>query len=85
MTDITPADPQDTIVVEAGTRPGYVQIRFTNKPDAAVRDVLKERKFRWSSANKVWYGKIEALPPEYDIYITPTLRKTLAAGQAQAS
>ena len=35
---------------------GSLEITFDNKPSDAVRDVLKENKFRWHKAKKVWYG-----------------------------
>jgi N12 class adenine-specific DNA methylase len=38
---------------------GTLEIRFDSKPGENVRDVLKENKFRWSSKNKLWYGKAD--------------------------
>ena len=35
---------------------GSLEITFDSKPSEAVRDVLKENKFRWHKAKKVWYG-----------------------------
>ena len=35
---------------------GSLEITFDGKPSEAVRDVLKENKFRWHKAKKVWYG-----------------------------
>ena len=35
---------------------GSLEITFESKPSDAVRDVLKENKFRWHKAKKVWYG-----------------------------
>ena len=35
---------------------GSLEITFDSKPSDAVRDVLKENKFRWHKAKKVWYG-----------------------------
>lgn len=40
-----------------GTQPGYVQVQFSEKPSADVLAALKQRKFKWSSKNKLWYGK----------------------------
>ena len=35
---------------------GSLEITFDGKPSESVRDVLKENKFRWHKAKKVWYG-----------------------------
>ena len=38
---------------------GSLEIAFDGKPSEAVRDVLKENKFRWHKTKKVWYGKAD--------------------------
>ena len=38
---------------------GSLEITFEGKPSQAVRDVLKENKFRWHKTKKVWYGKTD--------------------------
>ena len=38
---------------------GSLEITFEGKPSQAVRDVLKENKFRWHKVKKVWYGKAD--------------------------
>lgn len=43
--------------IHDNTERGTIEISFTEKPDADVRDILKQHKFRWSKTNKVWYGK----------------------------
>lgn len=53
------------IEVRAGTRAGYSEIVFSDKPDNETRSSLKAASFRWSPTNKVWYGKTENLPSEY--------------------
>ena len=35
---------------------GSLEITFDGKPSESVRDVLKENKFRWHKAKKLWYG-----------------------------
>ena len=35
---------------------GSVEISFSEKPAAAVRDALKALRFRWHKKNSVWYG-----------------------------
>ena len=43
--------------IHDNTERGTIEISFTEKPDADVRDILKQYKFRWSKTNRVWYGK----------------------------
>lgn len=43
--------------IHDNTERGTIEISFTEKPGADVRDILKQYKFRWSKANRVWYGK----------------------------
>ena len=38
---------------------GSLEITFDGKPSEAVRDVLKENKFRWHREKKLWYGYAE--------------------------
>lgn len=38
---------------------GSLEISFAGKPDAAIRDVLKDHKFRWNGKKGVWYGKAD--------------------------
>lgn len=47
----------DGFSIAPNTERGTLEIRFDSKPSEEVRDVLKENKFRWSSKNKLWYGK----------------------------
>lgn len=35
---------------------GSLEVVFTDKPSAAVRDALKALRFRWHSVKKCWYG-----------------------------
>lgn len=58
---VNAGDPSATYTVEAGTREGFVQLRFTAKPTADVRANLKANGFRWSGSNGVWYGPKAAL------------------------
>jgi len=53
--------------VREGTKPGYVEILFNDKPDKDVRDVLKHSGFRWSRNNGLWYGKFEKLPNQFNL------------------
>ena len=49
-----------------------IEIKFNEKPSAAILDVLKANKFRWNGKKKVWYGKtsheaiMEALDQAYE-------------------
>lgn len=38
---------------------GTLEIKFEGKPSEAIRDVLKEKGFRWHRVKQVWYGKGE--------------------------
>lgn len=38
---------------------GSLEISFDGKPDASIRDVLKDHKFRWNGKKGVWYGKAD--------------------------
>lgn len=42
-----------------GTRPGYVQLAFGEKPGPSVIEQLKDAGFRWNMATKVWWGRAE--------------------------
>ena len=46
----------DRFTIEA-TKGGTVYVTFPGKPDAAVRDALKEQGFKWSPKKKAWYAK----------------------------
>ena len=35
---------------------GSLEINFDGKPCEAVRDALKELRFRWHNVRRVWYG-----------------------------
>lgn len=36
---------------------GSIDVKFEEKPSEAVRDALKQNKFRWNGKRRVWYGK----------------------------
>ena len=38
---------------------GSLEIKFDGKPSEAIRNVLKENKFRWHNKKGIWYGKGE--------------------------
>jgi len=48
-----------------GTRAGFIQIKFEEKPNVEIRNELKDAGFRWSRHNSVWYGRSENLPVRY--------------------
>lgn len=52
----------DSVTVRGGTKPGYSEVLFPAKPEQSVIEKLKSAGYRWSSFNKVWYGKTENLP-----------------------
>lgn len=43
--------------ITPNTERGTLEITFDSKPPEGVRDALKANKFRWSSKNKLWYGR----------------------------
>lgn len=50
------------ITLRDGTKDGYVELLFDGKPEQGIIDDLKSNGFRWSSRNKLWYGKQDRLP-----------------------
>lgn len=45
-----------TYNITRNTQFDSIEISFDGKPSEAVRDALKDLKFRWHSVKKVWYG-----------------------------
>ena len=56
--EVTPVAEKDAygFTISDNVEHGSLEITFDSKPSDAVRDVLKENKFRWHKAKKVWYG-----------------------------
>ena len=54
--------------VQNGTRPGYCEIYFTDKPETEQRSELRSAGFRPSKAGGRWhwYGLVSRLPARYD-------------------
>ena len=52
---VTETDPYGFTVTDNVER-GSLEITFDDKPSEAVRNALKENKFRWNGKKKVWYG-----------------------------
>lgn len=48
--------------IRPGTRAGYSEVVFGNKPPADVRAALKAAGYRWSRHNSCWYGRTDNLP-----------------------
>ncbi|MFN0131252.1 MAG: hypothetical protein ACKVW3_01775 [Phycisphaerales bacterium] len=64
------AAPQGTASVEgvaigAGTRPGYLEIRFPEKPAPEVLGELKAAGFRWALRSACWYGLGTRIPERF--------------------
>ena len=49
----------DAFTITDNAEYGTLEIKFEGKPSEAVRNVLKENKFRWHKQKGVWYGKGE--------------------------
>lgn len=45
-----------TYEIRQNTKYNSLEVYFDGKPSEAVRTALKEKKFRWHSVNKCWYG-----------------------------
>ena len=56
---------------------GSIEVKFSEKPSEAIRDVLKANKFRWNGKRQIWYGKTtheairEALDQAYAAEASP--------------
>lgn len=46
-----------TAIMSINAKLNGIEITFTGKPSAAVRDTLKGSGFRWHKAKKIWYAK----------------------------
>lgn len=55
----TTTDEGDAFTITDNAEFGTLEIKFDGKPSEAVRNVLKEHKFRWHKIKGVWYGKGE--------------------------
>ena len=49
----------DSFTITDNAEYGTLEIKFDGKPSEAVRNVLKEHKFRWHKQKGIWYGKAE--------------------------
>ena len=56
-TEVTPES--EHFAITDNTEYGSIEIKFDEKPSEAVRDILKENKFRWNRNKGVWYGKAD--------------------------
>jgi len=60
-----PSSTVEAVTVSEGTKEGYVEIRFPEKPSDDERAELKSAGFRWSRYNGCWWGKADKLPATY--------------------
>ena len=49
----------DAFTITDNAEYGTLEIKFDGKPSEAIREVLKENKFRWHKVKGIWYGKGE--------------------------
>lgn len=49
-------------VISDGTKNGYCELRFSNKPIDYLLNDLKYAGYHWSPMNKCWYGKLNKIP-----------------------
>lgn len=76
----------DAFTITDNAEFGTLEIKFDGKPSEAIRDVLKENKFRWHGKKGIWYGKgeradiVKALREAYQsedvVETTETVNKT---------
>ena len=57
--DATTASEGDAFTITDNAEYGTLEIKFDGKPSEAIRDVLKEHKFRWHGKKGIWHGKGE--------------------------
>ena len=50
------------VEVREGTKPGFSEIVFDEKPEQEILDSLKAAGFRWNFKKGVWWGKTEKIP-----------------------
>ena len=55
----TTTSESDAFTITDNAEYGTLEIKFDGKPSEAIRNVLKENKFRWHKVKGVWYGKSE--------------------------
>ena len=48
-----------------GTKQGYIQVTFEDRPPSVITQELKDAAFRWTSRHGLWYGKTDRLPARY--------------------
>ena len=56
---VATTDNGDAFTITDNAEYGTLEIKFDGKPSEAIRNVLKENKFRWHGKKGVWYGKGE--------------------------
>ena len=84
---VTETDPNGFTITDNIER-GSLEITFDGKPSEAVRNVLKEHKFRWFKSKKLWYGYadraaiVDALHAAYESEAKSAERVTEAAETA---
>ena len=54
---VAPTDDSDAFTITDNAEFGTLEIKFDGKPSEAIRNVLKEYKFRWHRTKGVWFGK----------------------------
>ena len=78
----------DRFAIES-TKGGTVYVTFPGKPDAAVRDALKARGFKWAAKKKAWYAKddpgavADALREVYEAADTPKAKESVEPAPKQ--
>lgn len=67
-----------TYAISKNTQFNSIEVSFDGKPSEAVRQALKDLKFRWHSVKKVWYGYSEEETVKAAIDGKPVAKKASA-------
>jgi hypothetical protein len=60
-------------IAPSSMRDGYVEIRFSEKPDATVLAALKGSGFRWALRSRCWYGPEPRVPASLALHADSTI------------
>ena len=71
--------------VSEGTRAGYSEVRFSEKPSVEIREELKSAGFRWAVTSACWYGRTAKLPARYQSAAPCPVKARIVAESAEVA
>lgn len=71
--------------VSDGTRAGYSEVRFSEKPSVEIREELKSAGFRWAVTSACWYGRTAKLPARYQSAAPCPVKARIVAESAEVA